>query len=133
MDRAIMSYFELILQRPLENLPTLAFILVGFFQVAKMAMGLFSSGQKLQAGSQEIITQDNGLQSKLLDEMTARRLSDEQIKNKIVGLLDEKVTRIDVTTLATHADIKAMAAQIARYDRAMGSIYRQLKEKGVLA
>lgn len=141
-----MSYFELILQRPIENLPTLAFILVGFYHVARMAMNLFSSGQKLQAGSQAIIAQDNGLQSKLIEflatfqkEMIDRRASDEAFRTRLADILDEFVKRIDTTTLridgttmATSAEIRAIAAKLNKFDKAMGNFYVQLKKKGVI-
>lgn len=127
-----MSYLELIMQRPIENLPTLAFILVGFYQVAKKAMGLFSTSQELQAGNQKIITQDNGLQKLLVEEMTARRVSDEEHKRQLVALLNERVVRIDGTTLATMTDVKAMVARLERFDRGFGLVYQKLKERGVI-
>ena len=128
----IMSYLELILQKPIENLPTLAFILVGFFQVAKMAMGLFSTSQTLQAGSQKIIMQDNDVQKLFVEEMTARRVSDEEHKRQLVNLMNEFLKRIDDTTLATHADVKVIAAQMARFDKGFGLVYQKLKAKGVI-
>jgi hypothetical protein len=132
----VMSYFELILQRPLENLSALGLILLGFFQVVRLVMNFFfaqeNNSKELQVGDQAIISQDNTLQSKLLDEMTARRVSDEQFKRELLDLLDEKASRIDATTLATLADVKAVAAHLKRFDTAFGSIYRKLKAKGVL-
>lgn len=127
-----MSYLELILQRPLENMPTLIVILMGVYQIVKLVAGLFSSNQA-------IISQDNGLQGKTLDEMTARRLSDEKLKNRLMDLLEEYVMRIDKTTLridgttlVTSAEVKAMAVKLDKFDKAMGNFYKALKTKGVI-
>lgn len=153
MHGAIMSYFELILQRPIENLPTLGFILVGFFQVARMVLKLFSNQQNLQAGNQAIITQDNTLQSKLIEflamlqkEMVDRRIAEDgfraqdvQFRAQMLAILEERVTRIDAstiridgTTLATSADVKSIAGKLDRIDKGFGYIFRLLKQKGVI-
>jgi hypothetical protein len=138
-----MEWFELILQKPIENLPAWIILMGVFLQLAKMALNLFSTAQnnatRLQQGNQAIIAQDNTLQSKLLDEMTARRVADEQFRTRLADLLDEKVTRIDGTTLridgttiATSAEVKAIVQKIDKLDKAMGAFYRQLKKEGVL-
>lgn len=134
-----MSYLELILQNPIQNLPTLGFILVGFVQVARQVLKLFSTQQNLQAGNQAIITQDNTLQSKLIEFMAAlqkeivdRRIAEDSFRNRLADILDEKVTRIDGTTLATSADVKAIAAKLDRFDKGFGMVFRLLKTKGVI-
>lgn len=143
MIGAGMDYFELMLQRPLENIPEWLILIMAFLQIGRMALNLITTAQansaKLQQGSQAIISQDNTLQSKLLDEMTARRVSDEQLKIRLMDLIDEKVTRIDGTTLridgttiATSAEVKAIVQKIDRLDKAMGVFYRLLKKEGVL-
>lgn len=139
----LMSYFELILNNPLDHLTEIGLILIGFFQVAKVVMKFFftqeNNSKELQVGSQAIISQDNGLQKLLLEEMTARRVSDEQFKKRLLDVLDEKISRIDATTVvingttqATGADVKAVAAKLNSLDSAMGIIYRRLKAKGVI-
>lgn len=139
----LMTWFEALLSRPVESIPTVFFILLGIIQVSKMVVNLFSStsaaNAKLQQGNQQIITQDNTLQGKLLDEMTARRLSDErfkksdeQFKKQLMDLLDEKVTRIDLTTIATHGEAKAIRAELTKLQRGLTIIYKLLNAEGAI-
>jgi hypothetical protein len=143
MIGAIMDYFDLMLQSPLDNIPEWLILIMAFLQIGRMALNLITTAltnsAKIQQGNQAIITQDNTLQSKLLDEMTARRVSDEQLKIRLMDILDEKVTRIDGTTLridgttiATSAEVKAIFMKVDKLDKAMGVFYRQLKKEGVL-
>ena len=153
MNGVIMNYLQLILQRPIENLPPLIFMLVGFFQVAKLALNLFSTQQNLQAGQQAITVQDNTLQSKLIEFMGALqkqnaekqeaenqfRAQDLQFRKEMLSVMkevlarvDNMTARIDGTTLATSADVKAIAAKLDRFDRGFGYVFKLMKAKGVI-
>lgn len=141
-----MSMFQLFLERPIENSTLIAFTLVGFFRVAQMVLKLFSNTQQLQAGNQAIITQDNTLQSKLIEfignlqkEMVDRRHSDEKFRRELLALVDETMSKIDKTTLridgttsATSEEVKAIMLMLKRFDKGIGYIYKQLKAKGLL-
>jgi hypothetical protein len=153
MGEVVMSYFEFILQRPLDNLPTLGFILVGFIATVRQVLKLFSTQQNLQVGNQAIITQDNSLQSKLIEFLGAlqkwavdSRESDSKhreqdlqfrkemlaVMKEVLARIDNTTIRIDGTTLATSADVKAIAAKLDRFDKGFGHVFNLLKKKGVI-
>lgn len=140
MYGAFMDWFQLLLDKPIENIPAWILVAMSFVQLSKMILNLVTSAQtnntRLQAGNQAIIAQDNGLQSKILDEMTARRISDESFRSRLADLLDEKVsridgttTRIDGTTIATSAEVKAIIAHLQKLDKALLLMYRKIEKK----
>lgn len=119
-----MDWWQIALQQPLENLPAWGLMFwVGISiggQIGKFISSLIVNHAKLQANSQQIITQDNSIQLQLLKEMTERRVEDEKFRQRLADLLDEKVSRIDGTTIridsttvATRGEINKVIAELA--------------------
>lgn len=131
-----MALLDALMQRPLENLPIGVLLVLGAFKLGGMIVQFFSTSNenstKIQQGSQQIISQDNAMQSKMLDEMTARRISDEEFKRRFLDLHEETVKRIDVTTSATHGTAQEIRAEIVKLKRGVTFIYQKLEREGML-
>lgn len=126
-----MHWFEVALNNPLENWPVWLVLIVILFKTIQTGKDFFQSiladNAKSQQGNQQIIMQDNSIHAKLLDEMTARRTSDEAIKNRIVDLLDDKVTRIDRHTSETHGDVGTLVIKLDELLRRVKTIEDALR------
>lgn len=131
-----MDWFEIALQNPVENWPVWFILAMGILRIIEFGVRRFSDIQRdnvvLMRDMQQNTSEDNTLQSRLIDEMTARRVSDEKFKMRLAAIVDETLLRIDGTTRDTNTKATSLVKETRRTQAGLKLLYEELKKQGVL-
>ena len=120
-----MEWFELLLENPQNNLSLLIILAMAFSKLLELIYRFVS-------GMFKTVDDENSLQSLLIGEMSARRISDDEIKREMLDHQKKHLTKIDFTTRDTNRNTYRIREDVRLIKRGFVNVVTQLKEKGIL-
>lgn len=133
----VMDWLGLAFQNPIENAPLWFIIAMAFVNVITRSMkfvsGIFKTNSEIVGKIQDTNAQENMLQSQILDEMTARRVSDDAHKRSLIALYKKTLSQIDDTTQDTNSKAVHLITETRRTQMALKRLYEELKKQGVIS